>query len=124
MQKGSDRVRQIGVQIQRELSQLLREGIRDPRLGMVTIPEVRVSPDLSHAKIFVTVMGDEVVRKQSMDVLERAAGFLRGELGRAMRLRVVPQLHFVYDQSLEAGNRLSSLIDSAVADDKSKSESE
>ncbi len=117
----SDRIRRIGGQLQRELATLIRDEVRDPRLGMVTVAEVRVSSDLSHAKVFVTVMGDEKACELSVEVLNRAAGFLRVQLGKVLRLRTVPQLHFVYDHSLLDGNRLSGLIDQAIADDQAKS---
>jgi len=120
MHKDYPRTRRVGEQIQRVLAQLIRDRVKDPRLGMVTVSAVHVSRDLGHAKVFVTVLGDEQKRQESLRVLSKAAGFLRGELGREMVIRAVPQLHFTYDESIEHGMRLSSLIDSAIADDAAK----
>lgn len=107
----------VGAEMRRELSQMIRDEIKDPRLGMVTVQEVRVTRDLSHAKVFFTVM-DKDQAKQSGKVLARAAGFLRRRLGDELTLRTIPELHFVYDTSLEEGIRLSSLIDQAMASNK------
>ena len=107
----------VGAEMRRELSLLIRDEIKDPRLGMVTVQEVRVTRDLSHAKVFYTVM-DKDQAKQTGKVLERAAGFLRRRLSDGLSLRTIPELHFVYDTSIEEGMRLSSLIDKAVASNK------
>jgi len=123
MPKEFSRTRRVGEQIQRELSELIRKEVGDPRVGMVTINAVEVSRDLGHAKVFVTVM-DEERKDESLAALGRAAGFLRGALGRRMFIRTVPQLHFHYDESVTRGARLSSLIDQAVADDRKKHEDE
>lgn len=117
MHKDHPRARRVGEQIQRILAQLIRDKIKDPRLGMVTVSAVRVSRDLGQAKVYVTVLGDERQREDSLYVLNKAVGYLRGELGREMTLRAVPQLRITYDESIEYGTRLSSLIDSAVAGD-------
>jgi ribosome-binding factor A len=114
---GYGRSDRVGAAMQRELSQLVRDDIKDPRLGMVTIQEVRVSRDLSHAKVYFTVM-DKDSAKASAEVLNKAAGYLRRRLGDIMTLRQVPQLHFVYDTSIEEGMRLESLIDKAVKADR------
>ena len=118
MHRDYPRTRRVGEQIQRDLAQLIRSKIKDPRLGMVTISAVHVSRDLGHAKVFITVLGNTEEQESSLQVLNRAAGFLRSALGREMLLRSVPQLRFVYDESIERGTRLSALIDAAVADDK------
>lgn len=107
----------VGAQMRRELSALIPHEVKDPRLGMVTIQEVRVSRDLSHAKVFFTVM-DQSRLKETTAILDKAAPFLRRRLGECMKLRSLPQLHFEYDTSIEAGARLSSLIERAVADDE------
>ncbi len=86
-------------------------------MGMVTVSAVEVTRDLAHAKVFVTVLGDETARRDTMTALASAAGFLRHELGQRMLTRTVPQLRFVYDESIEHGTRLSALIDAAVASD-------
>ncbi|HHI75811.1 MAG TPA: 30S ribosome-binding factor RbfA [Gammaproteobacteria bacterium] len=100
--------------MQRELAQILREEVRDPRLEQVTIQEVRVVRDLSHARVFFTVLDRDQARKTEQ-ALNKAAGFLRRKLGERMILRTIPALRFEYDRSLEQGMRLSSLIEQAVA---------
>lgn len=123
MPKEFSRTRRVGEQIQRELADLIRTEVKDPRVGMVTINAVDVSKDLGHAKVFITVMNEEQ-RQQTLDGLQRAAGFLRSELGRRMFIRSVPQLHFHYDESVSRGAHLSSLIDQAIADDRKKHDDE
>jgi ribosome-binding factor A len=106
----------IGAEIHRELALLVRDEAKDQRLAEVTIQEVRITRDLSHAKVFYTVL-DKDEAEHFTKILGHAAGFLRRRLGQVMKLRTVPELHFVYDSSLEDGLRLSALIDKAVADD-------
>jgi len=118
MPREFSRTRRVGEQMQRELAELVRAELKDPRLGMVTIQAVEVTRDLGHAKVFFTVLGNAGTVAETQAVLQHAAGFLRGELGRRMVLRGVPQLHFVYDESVERGTRLSHLIDEAVASDR------
>jgi len=99
--------------IQRELSDLLRREVRDPRVGMVTLTSVDVSPDLSHAKVFFTLLQKEKI-DETAQALQRAAGFLRSQLAHRMKMYTTPELRFVYDESVERGDRLSRLIDSAI----------
>jgi len=99
--------------IQRELSELIRLEVRDPRVGMLTITSVDVSPDLSHAKVFVTLLEKAKV-KDTLQGLQRAAGFLRSQLAHRMKLYTTPELRFVYDESVERGDHLSRLIDKAL----------
>jgi ribosome-binding factor A len=99
--------------IQRELSDLLRREVRDPRVGMVTLTSVDVSPDLSHAKVFFTILEKEKL-PATTGALQRAAGFLRSQLAHRMKMYTTPELRFVYDESVERGDRLSQLIDSVV----------
>jgi ribosome-binding factor A len=112
------RSRRIADQIQRELADLIRLELKDPRVPeLVTITGVEVSPDQSHAKVFFTVLGDERKIDDASAGLRSAGGFLRTQLGHRMKLRVVPQLDFKYDTSVERGVRLSHLIDEAVESD-------
>jgi len=99
--------------LQRELSELLQREVRDPRVGMVTITSVDVSPDLSHAKVFFTLL-DEKSLGETTQGLQRAAGFLRSQLSHRMKMYTTPEIRFVYDESVERGDRLSRLIDSVV----------
>jgi ribosome-binding factor A len=109
----------VGAEIRRELAVLLRDEVRDPRLAQVTIQEVRVVRDLSHAKVYFTVL-DPAQAKATETALNKAAAFLRRRLAEGMNLRVMPRLAFVYDKSIEQGLRLASLIDQAVARDKGR----
>ena len=113
------RTDRVADQIQRELAQLIAQQVKDPRVGMVTITGVNVTREFDHAKIYITVMGaDQDAINETLTGLRAAAGFLRRELGRAIRIRTIPQLHFMYDESIEYGHRLSSLIEEAVRSDK------
>ena len=126
MAKQYSRTQRIGDQVQRELATLIPQEVRDPRLGFITITGVDVSRDVSHAKVFVTVMGEnspEVI-KENLDVLKDTAGYLRMLLGKAMKLRSVPSLHFHYDQSITRGAMLSALIEQAVTEDQRNTESD
>ena len=115
MPKDYPRTRRIAEQIQRELAELVRLELKDPRVtGLVTITEVEVSPDQAHAKVFFTLLGDPQKIDETTQGLKRATGFLRTQLAQRMKLRTVPQLDFRYDVSVERGMRLTQLIDEAV----------
>jgi ribosome-binding factor A len=114
----SQRLRRVADQIQKELSGLLRTELKDPRVGMITLTGVEVSPDLAHAKVFFTTLGDAEALARTEAGLKRAAGFLRSELGHRLKLRVTPEVRFIHDPSVEHGARLSKLIDDAVAGKK------
>jgi len=117
---GNSRVRRVGEQIQRELAQLIQNGVKDPRVEWVTISAVKVTKDFSHATVYFTVIGnyEETVDADILEGLSRATGFLRRELGRRIKLRITPELHFKYDISTIRGDRLASLIVAAVESDK------
>lgn len=115
MAKDLSRVLRVADQIQRELAILIQNEMADPRLRMITLTGVEVTRDYSHAKIFFSVLGEVKESAQlAMEGLERASGFLRNQLAGRIKLRVIPQLHFIYDESIERGMRLSKLIDEAV----------
>jgi len=107
------RPKKVADLIQRELADLLRREVRDPHVGMVTLTSVDVSPDLSHAKVFFTILEKEK-KDDTTRALQRAAGFLRSQLSHRMSMYTTPELRFVYDESVERGDRLSRLIDSVV----------
>ena len=111
------RLRRVADQIQRELSEIIRAELKDPRVGMITLTGVEVSPDLAHAKVFFTSLADPAQRDDTVAGLKRAAGFLRAMLGSRLQTHTTPELHFVYDDSVETGIRLTHLIDEAVAAD-------
>ena len=115
MPKDFTRIDRVAGQIRRELAEFIRLQVNDPRVKMVTLTDVEVARDYSHAKIFYTTMSG--ANKQVQQGLERASGFLRSQLAHSMKLRITPQLHFVYDPTIESGARLSQLIDQAIASD-------
>lgn len=116
--KAFPRAKRVAQQIQRALSELIRREMRDPRLGMVTLTEVRMSPDLSYAQIYYSVLGAD--KDKAQEILDAAAEMLRGPLGRALKLRHAPELRFVADELIESGARLSALINKAVAEDAAR----
>jgi ribosome-binding factor A len=109
--KNTGRPQKLGDLIQRELSELVQRELRDPRVGMITLTGVDVSPDFSHAKVFFTCLNKEHV-DEAKQGLKRAAGFLRSQLARRIKLYTTPELRFEYDESVERGDRISRLIDS------------
>ena len=115
MSRQTQRLRRVAEQIQRELSDIIRLDLKDPRVGMITLTDVEVSTDLAHAKIFFTTLGDQAALAQAEAGLARAAGFLRSALARRISTHNVPELHFCYDASVERGVRLSQLIDEALS---------
>ena len=105
----------IADQIQRELAEIVRVDLRDPRVGtLVTLTGIELSRDQSHAKVFFTVLGGAPEVEHVLEGLQRASGFLRSQLAHRLSTRSVPELHFHYDESVERGVRLSRLIDEAV----------
>ncbi|MBI5450652.1 MAG: 30S ribosome-binding factor RbfA [Gammaproteobacteria bacterium] len=116
MAKEFSRTLRIAEHIKRQLAGLIRDEIKDPRVGRVTVSDVEVSRDLAHAKVYVTVLGLEAEAAQStIEALNHAAGFLRRELGQQLNTRTVPALRFFYDAVQEEGNRIEALIDKAMA---------
>ena len=120
MQKASNRTRRIAELIKRELALLIPQAVRDPQVVRVTLTYADVSPDLSHAKIYFTFLGDIAKAKEAERALNRAAGFLRHELRDRVVLRSLPALRFYFDESVERGARLTNLINRAIAEDKPK----
>ena len=108
----SGRPQKLADLIQRELSELLQRELRDPRVGMITITAVDVSPDFSHAKVLYTTLDPAHVDEAGKG-LKRAAGFLRSQLAKRIKLYTTPELRFEYDVSVERGDRLARLIDAA-----------
>jgi len=112
----------INVQLQRELTALIREDLTDPRVAGVTVTGVDVAPDLRNAKVTFSLLGPDEQLKQAVKALNRAHGKLRHELGLRLRLRSVPQLHFTADDALREGDRVQALIREAVASDRKPAE--
>ncbi len=112
------RTDRVGAQIQRELAELVRTGLDSQKMGMITIQAVEVVRDFSHAKVYFTFLGGEMDTRGVTKILKQAAPRLRHELGQRMRMRTVPELHFVHDESIERGSRLTALIEQAVKSDR------
>ena len=117
--KRSDRVAQ---ELKKEVAVILQREVKDPRIGMVTVSDVEVSRDLAYAKIFVTFLfdNDQEAINQGMKGLEKASPYIRSLVGKAMRLRIVPELRFIYDESLVEGLRMSNLVSNVFREDEAK----
>jgi len=110
------RGQRVADQIQRDLSEIIAYELKDPRVGMITITEVQVTPDYAHAKVFFTMLKDSPEQiKNTVDGLSAAAGYMRGQLGKRLHIHTLPALHFVHDNSTARGMELSLLIDQANA---------
>jgi ribosome-binding factor A len=105
------RPERLGEAIREEVARMIVFELKDPRLGLVTVTRVEVSPDLTHARVYVGVLGDESERRKSMEGLARASGFVRHELARLLRMRQVPEIDFRYDKGLDATDRVARLLD-------------
>jgi ribosome-binding factor A len=116
--KSFPRSKRVAQQIQRTLSELIRREIKDPRLGMVTLTDVRVSNDLAYAKVYYSILNGDA--EQSREILDEAADILRGPLGRALGLRHAPEIRFIPDELIESGAKLSALIQKAVREDAAR----
>lgn len=112
--KRPQRVAQL---LHKELSSLTVDGLRDPRIGLVTITEVRLTDDLKNAQVFVSVLGDAAVQQETLKGLSKAAGFLKREITQRLGLRFAPNLHFSYDDSLARAQRLDELLHAAARGD-------
>ncbi len=120
MAREFSRTDRVGSQMQRELAQLIRDELDDPRLGMVTVQAVQVVRDFSHAKVYFTILGGSLSEKETTTLLNEAAPFFRHELRHRLNIRSLPMLHFLYDESIEKGAHLSALIDEAVESDRER----
>ena len=106
------RTDRVADQLQKELAVLIQREVKDPRLGMVTVSGVEVSRDLGYADVHVTLLGEDSPERirENLKVLKQAAGFLRGQIARRIKLRHVPELHFHYDDSVDRGERIENLL--------------
>jgi ribosome-binding factor A len=104
------RVNRIGEQIKKELSQMIQQELKDPRIGFVTVTGVEMSNDLQMAKVFISVLGDSEGKQQSLVGLEKARGYLRSEIGRRIHMRHTPELVFEIDESLEHSHHITKLL--------------
>ncbi|KIL50515.1 MULTISPECIES: 30S ribosome-binding factor RbfA [Jeotgalibacillus] len=104
------RSNRVGEQMKKELGDIIGRKIKDPRIGFVTVTDVEVTGDLQQATVYITVLGDEEQRENTLRGLAKAKGFIRSEIGQRIRLRKTPELLFEFDESIETGNRIESLI--------------
>lgn len=108
------RPERLAEQIKEEVSLIIAGEVEDPRVGFVTVTEARVTPDLKHAKIYVSVLGTEQEVKESLAALKHASGFIRTQLGAVLRMKRTPDLHFVYDETTETAARIEELLSEEV----------
>ncbi len=113
--RGFSRKDRVAEQIRRELAELVRSELKDPRIGMISLTDVEVTADYAHAKVYFSILAGHEQLPTVLEGLQKAAGFLRRELGKRIRIHTTPELHFVFDASLENGADLSKLIQEALA---------
>lgn len=106
----SHRANRVAEEIKKEVTQMLSKEIKDPRVGFVTVTDVEVTPDIRYAKVFISILGDDETKAQSLQALEKAKGFVRCELGKRIRLRYTPEVCFKFDPSIEYGSRIMKLL--------------
>ncbi|HEX8692118.1 MAG TPA: 30S ribosome-binding factor RbfA [Longimicrobium sp.] len=111
------RTDRLNEQLKQEISLLVRDEVRDPRVGLATITAVQTSPELDHAKVYFTALGDEKERAEILAGLRSAAPFIRGQLSRRLHIRRVPELHFELDRVLEEAQRIEQLLREALPQD-------
>jgi ribosome-binding factor A len=116
------RLDRLSEEIRREISAILAEDVKDPRLSMVSVTRIEVSNDLGSARVLISVLGDEKKQEEAMQALERARGFVRTELSNRIRLRQTPEISFKLDKSIEHGIRISTIIDKLKNDGSSNGE--
>jgi len=116
------RAYRVGEQMKKELSDIIGRKIKDPRIGFVTVTDVELTGDLQQAKVFITVLGDEKQKNDTMKALAKAKGFIRSEIGQRIRLRKTPDLIFEFDESIDYGNRIEKLLKEIGSEESNKQE--
>ena len=106
----SHRANRVGEQMKKELGDIIGRKIKDPRIGFVTVTDVEVTGDLQQAKVYISVLGDEEQRENTLKGLAKAKGFIRTEIGNRIRLRKTPEIIFEWDESIDYGNRIDTLL--------------
>lgn len=112
------RANRVGEQMKKELSDIIGRKIKDPRIGFVTVTDVQVTGDLQQAKVFISVLGDDEQRENTLKGLAKAKGFIRSEIGHRIRLRKTPEIIFEFDESIDYGNRIESLLHQLHSEEK------
>ena len=123
MKKDFARTDRLNQEIQKEVSSLIQQELKDPRLGMVTITGVKITSDLAYAKIYFSVLGDLPEIDKNTKLLNQASGFIRTQLAKKLKIRKIPEITFIFDKSLQYAINLKKLINQAIADDKKDDES-
>jgi ribosome-binding factor A len=117
------RVQRLSEEIKREISEIIRSEIKDPRItSLVSITQVQVSSDLSHAKVFVSMLGDGEKRKETLEGLNKAKGYIKRELGKNLRQRITPDIVFHMDDSIQHGSHISQLLKKVMVDEEKRKE--
>ena len=106
----SIRSERVGEEIKKVISETINNKVKDPRIGFTTVTDVEVTGDLEHAKVYLTVFGTKKDKEETFKALDKANGFIRNEIGKAVKLRVVPDLTFIYDESIDYGNKIERMI--------------
>jgi ribosome-binding factor A len=112
----STRTERVEELLKVEISDMIHRDLKDPRLGFVTVTDAEVTKDLRHAKVYISVMGDEKTREESLAVLQRAAGHIRSEFGRRVHIKIVPEITFRMDTAIETGSRIFELLEKVKRD--------
>ncbi|HWO78000.1 MAG TPA: 30S ribosome-binding factor RbfA [Bacillus sp. (in: firmicutes)] len=118
----SFRANRVAEQMKKELGDIIGRKIKDPRIGFVTVTDVRVTGDLQQAKVYISILGDEEKKQDSLKALAKAKGFIRTEIGQRIRLRKTPELLFEVDEAMEYGNRIESLLHELKKEDENEKE--
>jgi ribosome-binding factor A len=120
----SHRANRVGEQMKKELSDIIGRKIKDPRIGFVTVTDVQVTGDLQQATVFISVLGDDEQKENTLKGLAKAKGFIRTEIGNRIRLRKTPEIIFEFDESIDYGNRIETLLHQLHEEDKPMKEEE
>ncbi|MFC4735649.1 30S ribosome-binding factor RbfA [Bacillus daqingensis] len=107
---GNVRANRVAEQLKKEISDIIQRELKDPRIGFITVTDVEITGDLQQATVFVTVYGEEEERRKTLDALEKGKGFIRSEAGKRVQLRKTPEISFEFDESIERGNRIETLL--------------
>ncbi|WP_071459484.1 30S ribosome-binding factor RbfA [Bacillus massilinigeriensis] len=118
------RVNRVGEQMKKELGDIIGRKIKDPRIGFVTVTDVEVTGDLQQAKVFISVLGDATQKENTLKALAKAKGFIRSEIGRRIRLRKTPEITFEFDQSIDYGHRIDTLLHQVQLEHKDSDDKE
>lgn len=112
------RAERVGEQTKKEIMDIVNNKVKDPRVGFITITDVELTNDLSQGKVYLTVLGNQKEVDNTFKALDKAKGFIKSELGSRMRLRIIPELSFEYDESIEYGNKIERMIQDLHKQDK------